>query len=253
MKIIYYSRIFFAVTTILLLTSSSVRASDMDDRIESSAKNSYIYKTYLKDDNIKIESTNGIVTLTGMVADENHRSLAQETVFNLPGVTNVDNQLQVKAEQLDKNSDAWIGFKVKVALLFHRNVSATRTQVDVKNGMVTLTGQAYSQSEKDLATEYAQDVEGVKEVINEMTINAMENKSNETMSEEIDDVSITSLVKIALLSHRSTSILRTKVNTENGVVTLTGKTKNAAEKDLVTKLASDIKGVKSVVNKMEVE
>ena len=37
------------------------------------------------------------------------------------------------------------------------------------------------------------------------------------------------------------------------LVTLGGKAKNAAEKDLVTRLASDINGVKSVKNLMTIE
>jgi hyperosmotically inducible protein len=37
------------------------------------------------------------------------------------------------------------------------------------------------------------------------------------------------------------------------VVTLSGKAGNAAEKDLVTKLVNDIKGVKSVKNEMTIE
>src|SRR5256885_13188182 len=36
------------------LFRSPVRASDTDDRIETSFKNSFVYKTYLKDEHIKI-------------------------------------------------------------------------------------------------------------------------------------------------------------------------------------------------------
>jgi osmotically-inducible protein OsmY len=73
------------------------------------------------------------------------------------------------------------------------------------------------------------------------------------MGEKIDDASITAQVKMALLNHSSTSALETKVETTNGVVTLSGKARNAAEKDLVTKLVKDINGVKSVKNRMTVE
>ena len=48
----------------LLVTSAPLRASDTDDRIESSAKKSYVFKTQLKNDSIKTESKNGAVTLT---------------------------------------------------------------------------------------------------------------------------------------------------------------------------------------------
>ena len=59
-------------------------------------------------------------------------------------------------------------------------------------------------------------------------------------------------MKSSLLSHRSTSALKTKVSTTDGVVTLTGIAKNAAEKSLVTKLVTDIDGVTSVVNDMTI-
>jgi osmotically-inducible protein OsmY len=42
------------------------------------------------------------------------------------------------------------------------------------------------------------------------------------------------------------------VQTSDGVVTVTGIAKNAAEKSLVTKLATDINGVNSVVNNMTI-
>ena len=72
------------------------------------------------------------------------------------------------------------------------------------------------------------------------------------MGEKIDDASITSQVKLTLLYHRSTSAISTKVKTKNGVVTVSGNARNAAEKDLVTKFASDVHGVKIVKNRMTV-
>lgn len=248
-----YSLVLKAVAVIVLATSVSVQASEMDARIESSAKKSYVFKTYLKGDDIKIESNDGVVALTGTVAEESHKSLAQDTVAGLPGVKSVDNRLEVKGDRPAENSDTWVSMKVKGALLFHRNVSASQTDVSVKDGIVTLRGEAVSQAQKELTTEYAKDVEGVKDVKNEMTVAKAPKKSDETVGGKIDDASITAQVKMALLSHRSTSALNTTVTTTEGVVTLGGKAKNAAEKDLVTKLVTDINGVKSVVNNMSVE
>ena len=78
-------------------------------------------------------------------------------------------------------------------------------------------------------------------------------KTTQTVGEKIDDASITAHVKMTLLSHRSTSALHTKVETKHGVVTLSGKAGNVAEKDLVTKLVNDVKGVKNVQNQMTIE
>jgi hyperosmotically inducible periplasmic protein len=236
---------------IALTWNGGLRAADTDDRIETAAKNSYVFQTYLKNDDIKVESKDGVVTLTGTVANESHKSLAEDTVKALPGVTSVQDQLQTKAQAASDKSDDWIGAKVKLALLFHRSVSAT-TEVNVKDGVVTLNGTASSQAEKDLTTLYAKDVEGVKRVVNKMTVSP-DAKSEPTLGKQVDDASITAQVKVALLTTRSTSAIRTEVETENGVVTLRGTAKNQAEIDLATKLVKDVNGVKDVKNQMTIQ
>ncbi len=242
-----------AVVSTMLITSTPVRAADTDSRIESSAAKSYTFKTTLKDDSIKVNAKDGVVTLTGTVAEASDKSLAEDTVASLPSVKSVNNQLVVSGEQPAEHSDAWITTKVKTALLFHRNVSATGTTVYTKDGVVTLQGEAKSLAQKELTTEYAKDIDNVKEVKNEMTI-AMSPAAPDatTIGDKIDDASITAQVKSSLMSHRSTSALHTGVSTTDGVVTLTGAAKNDAEKSLVTKLATDINGVTSVVNNMTV-
>ena len=160
------------IVSTLFISSATLRASDMDSRIESSAAKTYVFKTYLKDDSIKTESKNGVVTLTGTVAVDAHKSLAEDTVASLPGVNHVDNQLTVTGDQPAEHSDSWIRLKVKTALLFHRYVSATGTTVYVKDGNVTLQGEATSMAQKELTTEYAKDVDNVKSVQNDMTIAA---------------------------------------------------------------------------------
>ncbi|KAF0216326.1 MAG: transport-associated protein [Geobacteraceae bacterium] len=242
-----------AAAVALLALSVPVHAATMDSRIESSAKKSYVFKTYLQGDDIKIQSREGAVTLTGTVNENFHKSLAQEAVAGLPGVRSVDNRLEVKDAAPTPNSDAWLRDKVKVALLFHRRVSAGTTEVDVKDGIVTLRGDAASQAQKELTTEYAKDVEGVKDVKNEMTVSKHTEKRPRTIGEKIDDASITAQVNMTLLNHRSTSVLNTTVKTKRGVVTVGGKARNASEKELVTRLVSDINGVKGVKNRMSIE
>lgn len=230
---------------VLLATSIPLFASDTDDKIESSFKKSYVYKTYLKDEHIAIKSKDGAVTLSGDVLDETHKPMAQDTVEALPGVKSVDNNIVIKNDK----SDTWLKMKIQTALLFHSNVRASKTEVSVKNGVVTLKGKAQSQAQKELTTQYTKDVEGVKEVKNEMTMA----KPSQTIGDKIDDASITAQVKMTLMMHKSTGAIRTNVTTTDGVVTLSGQAKNDAERDLVTKLAEDVEGVNDVVNKMTIE
>lgn len=242
-----------ATAIAMFATSTTLCAADTDDRIVSSFEQTYVYKTYLKGDAVTAKSKDGAVTLTGTVSEESHKALAQDTAAGLPGVTSVDNQLATDAEAATENTDKWIGRKVTLSLLFHRNVNAGKTTVNVKDGVVTLKGEASSSAQKELTAEYAKDIEGVKSVKNEMTVSAVPEPSERTASQKIDDASIKAQVKMALLTQRSTSAVNTKVETRNGEVILTGIAMNEAEKSLVTKLVSDIKGVTSVKNQMTVQ
>ena len=241
-----------AAAVVFLVFSVPANAAKLDSRIESSARKSYVFKTYLKDDDIKISSKNGAVILTGVVSDSVHKSLAQETVASLPGVTCVDNRLEVKGSRPGTNSDEWLFEKVKATLLFHRSVSSTTTEVLVKDGVVTLRGDVASQAQKELTAEYVKDVDGVKDVVNNMTV-AKVPETSRTVGEKIDDASITAQVKMTLLYHRSTSALNTKVETRRGVVTLHGKAQSTSEKDFASRFANDVTGVTSVKNFMTIE
>ncbi len=258
-KAIYRLALTAAVASLFVINVSF--ASETDHRIESSAKESYVFKTYLKDSDIRCQSKDGVVTLDGTVSEEAHKQLAQETVAAVPGVKSVNNKLELKGEAPAEYADVWLMTKVKTSLLFHRSVSGLATEVDVKDGVVTLRGDAASKEQKELAGEYALGIDGVKEVKNEMTVaktpreqvGKTTGKKLDDASEWVDDASVTALVKTSLLYYRSTSGLNTKVETNDGVVTLSGKAKSAAEKDLATKVASDVHGVKKVVNNITVQ
>ena len=133
-------------------------------------------------------------------------------------------------------------------------MSYVNTDVSVTDGKVTLRGKASSEAQKQLTTEYAKDVSGVKDVDNQMTVSKVPLPSRIGRSgEKIDDASITTQVRMSLLFHHGTDVFDTKVSTHKGVVTLSGTAKNQAEIDLATKRVSDVHGVKSVNNQMTIE
>ncbi|HWA08793.1 MAG TPA: BON domain-containing protein [Opitutaceae bacterium] len=239
------------VCLLLAATPAALFASSADDKIEAAAKSSYNYRTVLED-HVKVKSNDGVVTLTGTVQDRDDRDLAEDTVKNLPGVIRVDNQIVVQST-VPEHSDAWIALKIRSRLLMKANVSVATTKVDVHDGVVTLTGTARNQAQKDLTEAYVKDIDNVRAVRNELVIKMPADGSDRSMGEAIDDASITSEVKVALLAHRSTSALKTKVDTTDGVVMLSGEASSDAEKSLATKVAQDVRGVKSVRNDMVVK
>lgn len=151
----------------MLAAPVCVFAADVDDRIENSFKDSYSYRSHLRD--VSVDAENGVVTLKGKVDNIDQKQLAEDTVRGLPGVTSVNNKITVKSEPKE-SSDDWIALKVRSSLLYHRNVSLADIDVKVLNSVVTLTGTAENDAAKALAAEYAADIKGVAKVDNQLTI-----------------------------------------------------------------------------------
>ncbi len=246
MKIQKISALFvFIAGPIALFASTST-----DHKIAEAAKSSYNYRTVL-DDHVKVKVNDGIVTLTGTVEYKDDSDLAVATVENLPGVAEVKNEIKIKSSY-PEHSDSWMAMKIRGRLLVKGNVSATATKVTAHDGMVTLSGTADNQAQKDLTEVYAKEIDGVKSVTNDIVVDGKA-PANSMIGEKIDDASITTQVKYALTSHKGTSALKTKVTTNDGVISISGEATSAAEKALVTKLAEDVRGTKSVVNNMTVK
>ena len=243
------------LSALLVLVASPfalLASHETDRKIEEAAKASYNYRTVLED-HVKVKANDGVVTLTGTVQDKSDKALAADTVENLPGVTRVKNEIVVKSSHPER-SDQWIALKIRSRLLVKANVSASGTKVAVNDGNVVLSGTAANSAQKELTAAYAKDIDGVRAVRNDMVVRDTDrSESSDTVGEKIDDASITTQVKYALLSHKSTSALRTKVKTTDGVVHITGDAASAAEKSLVTKLAQDVRGTRSVDNDMRVK
>ncbi|MDP2605885.1 MAG: BON domain-containing protein [Deltaproteobacteria bacterium] len=73
-----------------------------------------------------------------------------------------------------------------------------------------------------------------------------------TMGENIDDGNITTSVKTKLASDRLVTLSRVGVETNNGVVYLTGEVETAEQRSHIGSLASQVGGVKRVVNNLQV-
>jgi hyperosmotically inducible periplasmic protein len=76
--------------------------------------------------------------------------------------------------------------------------------------------------------------------------------TGETMGQNIDDGAITSSVKTQLASDKLVTLSRVGVETNNGVVYLTGEVETAEQKSHIGSLTSQVKGVKQVVNNLQV-
>jgi osmotically-inducible protein OsmY len=73
-----------------------------------------------------------------------------------------------------------------------------------------------------------------------------------TVGETIDDTTITTRVKTAMLNDPAVGGLRVDVDTFKGVVTLSGRVKSQAERDKAIALARTVDGVSEVKDALQV-
>jgi osmotically-inducible protein OsmY len=73
-----------------------------------------------------------------------------------------------------------------------------------------------------------------------------------SVGETIDDPTITAQVKTSLLNDKDVAGLRIVVDTFQGVVTLSGAVKTAAERDKAVGLAQKVGGVKDVKSTLQI-
>jgi len=81
---------------------------------------------------------------------------------------------------------------------------------------------------------------------------ATENAANKTVN-AIDDATITTKVKTAVLAEPGLKTLQIDVDTKNGVVMLSGTVDNQALKERAAQVAQAVNGVKSVDNNLTVK
>lgn len=161
-----------------------------DAWIDGKAEATLLFNGNLDSFDINTDVKNGDVILTGKVENSVDKKLAEELVTNIDGVMSVDNKLTVM-EDRDMDSmtskmsddmeegyeegaseltDAKIATVVKTRLLMDTDISGFDIDVDVENGVVTLTGTVDSDAEEDLAIEIAKNASDVKNVENKLTV-----------------------------------------------------------------------------------
>ena len=121
---------------------------------------------------ITLAVENGRVLMTGSVPTPEDRIEATRLAWQVEGVREVINELQVRdtASLLDRARDIVINKQVQGRLLLDEKIRSLTYSVDTVNGTVYLMGTARSQSELDRAMAHARDIGFVENVISYVTL-----------------------------------------------------------------------------------
>lgn len=150
-------------------------------------------------------------------------------------------------------SDVWLDSKITTTYTLNEHLNPFDISVDVKNGVVFLSGEVDSSIEKALAVEIARGIEGVKEVKDNIEINpSSETHNSSGFMETMTDASLVAKVKSNLLWNKETSGMDINVDAKDRIVTLKGDVSSAAERELAVRIAENTSGVRRVKDKLSV-
>ncbi len=150
-------------------------AGDVVDDVEIAAqvKTNLIASDKVSANDVNVEVEKGVVQLSGFVDSDEQRVEAGKIAADIIGVKSVSNKLALKGEERSMGTameDQYIETKVNAALMGDQGTNAGDIDVDVRNGVVQLSGFVSSDVEKQRATEVAMGVKGVKSVDNVLDI-----------------------------------------------------------------------------------
>lgn len=231
-------------------------------RQEGSIWTAFALNRHLNPFTIDVDVENGSAKLTGKVETDVERDLAEQIALGIEGVKKVDNQLtldpafEAKASAEPNLSqrfdDATLVATVKSKLLWNSNTEGLDINVNADNGKVSLTGNAQTAEAKELAGRLAANTDGVRAVNNQLSVSATDstaakaqNAADDTAA-VISDAWITSKVKSSFIYSRNLDGLDISVDTQKGMVSLSGTVLSNAEKQLAIETARNIRGVRGV-------
>jgi hyperosmotically inducible protein len=125
---------------------------------------------------IDVDTIDGVVTLRGKVDSETMKTSAEKLARDTEGVKDVKNELIVDPTSFGESisegtKDSVLKTKVGTRLTTAPDIDRINIDVDVQDGVVTLSGVVHDENAKQRAEEVARSTEGVKDVKNELTVN----------------------------------------------------------------------------------
>ena len=144
-----------------------------DTVVTSKVKSALLADPEIKSFDLKVETRSGEVMLSGFVGNQAQADRAIEVARTVEGVKVVANKMDLKAGATtvgNKVDDGIITTKVKSALLADPGIKSFDISVVTRKGETQLSGFVDTQAQINHSTELASKIEGVKSVVNGMSV-----------------------------------------------------------------------------------
>jgi osmotically-inducible protein OsmY len=256
------------------------------DRLGDSALATAVQAKFYVDDRIRghdidVSAESGTIVLRGTVPNDAVKAHAVSLARSVDRVTNVNDQIQVQEPPVrsanapgqqdgratrttGRAADAlqpwWITTKIQAQYFADADVKPWNVDVTtVSNGVVTLEGTVDSTEAKNEAVRIARETEGVTRVEDRLRVEANARRAGggpnaaEPAGIAPPDAWLTAKVQAKYFIDDDVKGRNIDVQTQNGVVTLTGGVASEAERRQAVAIARNTDGVRNVSDKLRVD
>ena len=211
-----------------------------NDELQQRVRDELFWDAKLDSAEIAVSANNGVITLKGTVGSLPQKREAKKAVERVYGVLSVKDELAVRILTGDRHEDADLRGRVLQALMLNSLVPST-IDAQSKNGVVTLSGTANWQYQREEAYTTASNVTGVAEVIDQVRLEVMPKAAD-----------VQSSIKKALERNADVDADDLTIETHNGTVSISGTVGSWGEHDEVIAAAWSAPGVTSIDDLMVV-
>lgn len=262
-----------AVNAALLIAPGAAAEEALSENVRDAVLQARIETAYAMNDTLSamgIDTSveNGVVTLTGEVAEYSDIQLAEDLAKSFDETESVVNDLDVaeadpapgtKKPQWRRNiDDAFTAANVRRRIAYHTGLRNLALDIDVDGATVSVSGEVDSAVQQEAVVATVRDTKGVETVSAALTVVDEESVTKEAADvwdnarENGNDEWIEKRVETSLLLSQSVDLLDLDVEVDNHVCVLTGYASTEDEKQAAERIAADVYGVKEVVNEIEV-
>lgn len=198
------------------------------------------WEPFLKASDIGVVVKNGIVTLSGTVANYSQKLAAERAAKKVTGVRGIAEDIQIGVSPVFRKNDTEIAESVLNALKWHSAVPEEKVNVKVEDGIVTLEGEVEWEYQRSSAKDAVDHLLGVRNVVNNISVKPK--------------VSVADIKnKISAAFHRTATIDADRISVEvvGNKVILEGKVRSYAEKEDAMDAAWAAPGITTVENNLE--
>lgn len=141
-----------------------------DDEIKRDVEAELRWDPDVDEADIAVSAKNGVVTLAGFVPSYLKKFEAEQDVKRVQGVVGIANDLEVRLPSIDQRPDPEIARDAVEALKMQLPFSYQSLKVVVRDGWITLQGEAEWNYQREKAETSVRTVKGAKGVTNAITL-----------------------------------------------------------------------------------